>query len=418
MSPASMGGARVLVVDDDPTNVQLLKKLLRNTGVEAVEGITNSSLVLDRVKHFEPDIVLLDLHMPPPDGFQLLDEIGAFSAAANIFLPVVIITADITEAVKERALAAGAADFLTKPFRVTETLLRVGNLVRTRRLHQSLLRNNIEITAELESYGISSREIAARRDRVVSLLDRVDDDLSIVFQPIVTLDTRETIGHEALSRFSATPARPPNEWFAEAAEAGLGVELEVAAIRDALDQLHLLASASFVAINASPDTITSASFAELTTAVPACRVVLELTEHEQIDDYAPIIDALARLRALGVRLSVDDTGAGFSSLSHILKLDPEFIKLDRKIVEGVDSDPARAALVGALVSFSRDTGSRLIAEGIETIGELDRLVDLGVELGQGYYLGRPAPLEVENAPPAARGSRVPVRAAGQDPAAA
>jgi EAL domain-containing protein (putative c-di-GMP-specific phosphodiesterase class I) len=413
-----MGGARVLVVDDDPTNVQLLKKLLRNTGVEAVEGITNSSLVMDRVKQFDPDIVLLDLHMPAPDGFQLLDQIGKFSAAANIFLPVVIITADITEAVKERALAGGAADFLTKPFRVTETLLRVGNLVRTRRLHQSLLRNNIEIAAELESYGASTRDAAERRDRVVCLLERVDEHLSIFFQPIVTLLTRETIGHEALSRFSATPARPPNEWFAEAADAGLGVELEVTAIRGALDHLHLLASASFVAINASPDTITSAAFAELITDVPACRVVLELTEHEQIDDYAPITETLARLRALGVRLSVDDTGAGFSSLTHILKLEPEFIKLDRKIVEGVDSDPARAALVGALVRFSLDTGSRLIAEGIETIGELDRLVELGVELGQGYYLGRPAALEIENAPRAALGSSVPLRDAGRDPAAA
>jgi EAL domain-containing protein (putative c-di-GMP-specific phosphodiesterase class I) len=179
-----------------------------------------------------------------------------------------------------------------------------------------------------------------------------------------------------------------------------------------------LASASFVAINASPDTITSAAFAELITDVPACRVVLELTEHEQIDDYAPITETLARLRALGVRLSVDDTGAGFSSLTHILKLEPEFIKLDRKIVEGVDSDPARAALVGALVRFSLDTGSRLIAEGIETIGELDRLVELGVELGQGYYLGRPAALEIENAPRAALGSSVPLRDAGRDPAAA
>jgi EAL domain-containing protein (putative c-di-GMP-specific phosphodiesterase class I) len=413
-----MGDARILVVDDDATNVQLLKKLLRNTGVEAVEGLTNSSLVMDRLKHFDPEVVLLDLHMPSPDGFQLLDQIGEFSAAAGTFLPVVIITADITEAVKERALAGGAADFLTKPFRVTETLLRVGNLVRTRRLHQTLLRNNIEIAAELESYGVSTREAAARRDRVVALLERVDDHLSIVFQPVVALLTQETIGHVALSRFRATPARPPNEWFAEAADAGLGVELEVAAVRGALDQLHLLASECFVAINASPDTITSASFAALITAVPACRVVLELTEHEQIDDYAPIIETLARLRALGVRLSVDDTGAGFSSLTHILKLEPEFIKLDRKIVEGVDSDPARAALVGALVSFSLDTGSRLIAEGIETISELDRLVELGVELGQGYYLGRPAPLEVEHVPSAFPGSSSRIRDAGQDPAAA
>jgi diguanylate cyclase (GGDEF)-like protein len=395
VNPAKVRDARVLVVDDDATNVYLLEKLLRKSGVAVVEGLTDSSLVMGRVRGFEPDIVLLDLQMPAPDGFELLDQIGRFSAAANIFLPVVVITADITEGAKERALAAGAADFLTKPFRLTETLLRLGNLVHTRRLHQSLVRHNIAIAAELEGYTGVSRDADRRRARIVSTLDHLDDELTIVFQPIIALVPGETVGHEALSRFSAAPHRPPNEWFADAAEAGLGVDLELAAARRILDKAHLLAATAFVAINVSPDTLLTAAFAELIAAYPPGRIVIELTEHAHIDDYSRITAAVTRLRRHGARLAVDDTGAGFASLAHILKLQPEFIKLDRNIVTDIDTDLARAALVGALVTFSDDTGARLIAEGIETAAEVSKVVELGVQLGQGFYLGRPSHLPVD-----------------------
>jgi EAL domain-containing protein (putative c-di-GMP-specific phosphodiesterase class I) len=403
MNQSPDNDARVLVVDNEAINVTVLTKLLGRAGIGIIEGVTNSSEVMGRVRDFEPDIVLLDLHMPAPDGFELLRQITA--AAGDSYLPVVIITADITDEAKERALAAGAADFLTKPFRATEALLRVRNLIHTRRLHQALARHNIRLTTELAEVAAIDRDKAERIRRVTSVADRIDDHLTMVFQPIVDLATRETYGNEALARFSAVPLRPPDEWFADAVEAGIGVHLELAAVRRALDQADWLPPSTFVSVNVSPTTLRSPAFAELVTSAPSRPIVIELTEHDHIDDYVPIIDVITELRRQGLRLAVDDTGVGFASLHHILKLQPEFIKLDRLLVTDIDTDPAREALASALVKFSNDTGAQIIAEGIETAAELDTLADLGVHYGQGYHLGRPDHLAAP--PPGGRGTTAP-----------
>ena len=120
--------------------------------------------------------------------------------------------------------------------------------------------------------------------------------------------------------------------------------------------------------------------------------MLEITEHVRVDDYGQLLDRLGRLRRAGIRLAVDDAGAGFASLHHILKLCPDIIKLDIVLTRDIDRDPIKRALASSLVSFSRDVGGTLIAEGIETAAELQTLVELGVPLGQGYHLGYPSPL--------------------------
>ncbi len=384
------GDARVLVIDNEAINVTVLTKLLGRTGFGHVEGITDSSAVMDRVRAFDPDIVLLDLHMPAPDGYELLRQIT--DLAADSYLPVVIVTADITDDARARALTAGAADFLTKPFDATETLLRVRNLIHTRRLHQSLARHNDRLSLELAEHVAVDRDKAERIRRVTDVTEHIDEHLTMVFQPIVNLASVETDGHEALSWFTAMPIRTPDVWFADAAEAGLGLQLELAAVRRAIDQADRLAAGTFLSINASPTTLCSPAFAELITSGGLPPIVVELTEHTHIDDYGPLNDVIAELRRHGARLAVDDTGAGFASLRHILKLGPEYIKLDRLLVTDIDTDPAREALASALVKFSNDTGAQLIAEGIETADELATLTRLGVHYGQGYHLGRPAPL--------------------------
>jgi EAL domain-containing protein (putative c-di-GMP-specific phosphodiesterase class I) len=127
--------------------------------------------------------------------------------------------------------------------------------------------------------------------------------------------------------------------------------------------------------------------------VPAHRVIVELTEHNAIDDYPGLVDSLGSLRHRGTRISIDDTGSGYSSLAHILKLAPDLIKLDRDLVSGIDVDPVRRALAASLVSFAAETGAQIVAEGVETEDELAVLRQLGLRYAQGYYLGRPARLE-------------------------
>jgi len=117
--------------------------------------------------------------------------------------------------------------------------------------------------------------------------------------------------------------------------------------------------------------------------------VLELTEHDVVHDYASLRANLSRFDP-PVQLSVDDAGAGFSTLRHVVMLDPEYVKLDRTWVSEIDTDPTRQALVAGLSHFARTTGCQLVAEGIESESERDTLADLDVSLGQGFLLGPPA----------------------------
>jgi hypothetical protein len=148
-----------------------------------------------------------------------------------------------------------------------------------------------------------------------------------------------------------------------------------------------------MSVNAGPDTFCSPELLGLLETSMPSRIVVELTEHVGIEDYPALQRACKGLRTLGADVAMDDTGTGFASLSLVLEIAPEFIKLDRELIANIDLDPVRRSLAGALVTFGNETGAEVIAEGIETAAELDVLIDLGISYGQGFYLGRPGSLE-------------------------
>lgn len=125
-----------------------------------------------------------------------------------------------------------------------------------------------------------------------------------------------------------------------------------------------------MSVNLSAEAVLAAATVELLTAGAPRRVVVELTEHAQVADYALLEQRLAGLRAAGVRVAVDDAGAGFASMRHIVRLRPDIIKIDLELTRGVDADPARRALAAALITFGADIGATIVAEGVETAGEL------------------------------------------------
>lgn len=213
--------------------------------------------------------------------------------------------------------------------------------------------------------------------------------MDVVLQPVVDLLTGRIVGAEALARF---PGRSPDEVFAEARGAGDASALEQQALRAALALLPALPTDAHLAVNLSARALLDPAVRADVLAVDPHRTVVELTEHEVVEDYAPLLAAVGELRARGVRLAVDDTGAGYASLQHILRLQPDLIKLDLELTRGVAGDPARKALAAALVTFAGDIGAAIAAEGIETRDDLDALRRLGVGCGQGYYLARPGPL--------------------------
>jgi EAL domain-containing protein (putative c-di-GMP-specific phosphodiesterase class I) len=185
-------------------------------------------------------------------------------------------------------------------------------------------------------------------------------------------------------------------WFAEASDVGLGIELELAAVAVAVRQIETLPDGLFMSMNVSPEAVSSPLLAALLRRVPGGRIVIELTEHARVDDYEALDEVLAPLRSRGVRLAVDDAGAGFATLQHILRLQPDLIKLDLSLTRDIDKDPVRRALASSLVSFAREINAQLIAEGVETAEELETIRALGIAFGQGYHLARPQPLPLRN----------------------
>jgi len=221
--------------------------------------------------------------------------------------------------------------------------------------------------------------------------------LAAVFQPIFDLASGAVVGWEALTRF-ANGVRPDQQ-LAQAHAVGLGLELEELCVEVALEAADALPDVDWVSINAAPSFIIEVDRLARLLAPGRRPIVLEVTEHAAILDYVEIRAALARLGER-VRLSVDDAGAGYASLHHIVELRPHFVKLDRSLVARVDRDPVRQALITGLRYFALISGCELVAEGVETAEELEMLRSLEITLGQGYLLGEPAPATAWRGAPA------------------
>jgi diguanylate cyclase (GGDEF)-like protein len=212
----------------------------------------------------------------------------------------------------------------------------------------------------------------------------VGHDLVPFFQPVVSLRTGLTVGHEALSRF---PQTSPSVAFARARLTGETGPLERAAIAAALAQDR---GPGWLSLNVSLSTVLDAGLDDILPR-DLSDIVLEITEYEYLLDTGAAADRLAQLRSRGARMAIDDLGVGFSSLNRLLWLEPEIIKLDISMVRGIDLKPGHAAMIRALVDYAHATGAQLCAEGVETTGESRVLGAAGVDLAQGFLFGRPRP---------------------------
>ena len=243
--------------------------------------------------------------------------------------------------------------------------------------------------ADVMTPGLADRIGAA------ALIDEVlaEDRLTMLVQPIVDLGSGRVRSCEALSRLAGPPAHPPDWWFAAAHATGRGVDLELAAVRRALAMLTALPVDVSLAVNVSAETVVTPALFALLRDVPPGRLTLELTEHDAVEDYPAVLRATGRFRDRGIRLSVDDTGSGYSGLVHVMQLLPDVIKLDRQLTTGIDDDPVKQAMATSIVSFAERIGADVIAEGIERSTEVDTLCEIGIRWGQGYLLGRPDTLD-------------------------
>jgi EAL domain-containing protein (putative c-di-GMP-specific phosphodiesterase class I)/GGDEF domain-containing protein len=232
--------------------------------------------------------------------------------------------------------------------------------------------------------------LAQRRAVIMEFLQH-PESISTVFQPIVSLDDGVTSGFEALSRFHAEPPRTPDKWIAEAHEVGLGLEIEVECVRRAFQRRFELPEGAYLSVNMSPAAILAPQMEQALGEGSLEGLVIEITEHDAVNDYARLAARLADYRGRGALVAIDDTGAGHASMRHVTQLAPDYIKLDRSLVQDLHLDHAKRALVRSMVTLEKELGAAVVAEGIESLEELRALRELGVPLGQGYLLARPAP---------------------------
>lgn len=247
----------------------------------------------------------------------------------------------------------------------------------------------LRLLAELISGEVEAdRGLSRTRQQISALIQA--KDLDIALQPITHLTSGQILGVEALSRFP-TELGPPDQVFSAAHHAGVGLDLELLSLSRAFDVLDLLRPELYLAINLSPEAAAHLAGDEQRLADrPYDQIVLEITEHDAVDSYGALNDSLAQARARGMRLAIDDAGAGYASLSHIVRLAPDIIKIDRSLIAGISASSALRSVVRALVTLARDLDALVVAEGVESTADLETVRDLRVDAVQGYMLARPS----------------------------
>jgi EAL domain-containing protein (putative c-di-GMP-specific phosphodiesterase class I)/CheY-like chemotaxis protein len=387
-----MDRIRVLIADDEESVLDVLTALMAaEDDLEIAGSAKDAETAIQLATVEQPDVAILDVRMPGGGGPRAAREILRRSPASKV---IALSAHEEIDSVLEM-LRAGALGYVVKGDS-TDAIVKA--------IHRSLDHQGTfssQVTGDMahalaEQLHLVSKGAKRRReeleDRIGRLLDGDGDELYMAYQPIFDLKDNNVVGVEALARFTSPPDRSTDTWLAEAEAVGRLLELELECLRTALRDLDRLPEDAYLSLNVSPATAIAPQLHEVLDGLPPERVVLEMTEHARVDDYPTLKAALSSFRERGIRLAIDDAGAGFASLRHIVLLHPDFIKLDMTLTRDVHVDETRRALVVALVAFGSQIGAMVVAEGVETPEQLATLRKAGVQFGQGFYLARPQAL--------------------------
>jgi EAL domain-containing protein (putative c-di-GMP-specific phosphodiesterase class I)/CheY-like chemotaxis protein len=378
-----------LIADDEPRLRGALADLIGSEeSMRLVGSAGDADEAIAMAEAIRPDVAIVDVKMPAGGGPRAARGIMEASPDTR----VIALSAHEDRQTVLEMLRAGAVSYLVKGTTPDEIVRSIGRAAQGQASLSSEVMDGIvhELTTKLRREEVATVDRLTRQTRVRRLIE--GEGLVMHFQPIVDLSTGAIVGSEALARFLDEPDRPPNERFREAADVGLGVELELAAIRSALAEVGNVPAGTYISVNASHRVAMHRGLLGLLDEAPVERLVVEITEHEPVEDYDAFTSALRLLRERGVRIAIDDAGAGFSSLRHTLRLAPDIVKLDISITRDIDTDRGRRALASAMISFADEMGMVIVAEGVETEAERATLKELGVPFGQGYLFAKPGPL--------------------------
>lgn len=368
-----MNKKKVLVVDDEKNIAKTLTLLLETRGYE-VDVAESGAQALEKALE-KPDIVLLDLVLPDIPGFDVCRKLREQKATRH--LPIIILSVRHFHEDKIEGLYLGADDYVTKPFEYEELFARMEAVMRRREAIKSDRQEKSTVIVEI-------RRI-------------IDNELIVpFFQPIFFLKPFRFCGLEVLSR---PPTKSilanPEVLFEAALRFGLYYDLEIMGWKKAFQALSKSGYQEKVFLNTNPYLIESAEFSKIKALIEGFNVeknniVLEITERSAITDYKMFFERLKEYRAAGFEIAIDDIGGGYASLESIVEISSQFVKIDIGLIRDLDINPLKKSVVKFIVNFCKENNIISIAEGIERREELDTVLDLGVDAGQGYFLGRPA----------------------------
>jgi len=368
----------VLVAEDDQDLAAYFADVLTDSGFE-VHTAPNSPAALLAIGRTRPDAVLADLMMPGGGGMELL----RVARQRHPDLPVVLVTgAPDTESAIE-AMELGALHYLRKPVAAQEIVRAVNHAVERRR------RRRDEVVPA--GAGIPGEDI----DLIEEALSRALSSAWLAYQPVLDVRCNSTYGHEALLRTRERSFTSPQaileaaERLGRMQEVGRRMRRELAGGLD----LGLTPADQVFFLNLHPHDLFDDDLFDASAGLSiwASRVVLDITGHA-LAGFSDVRDRLATLRELGYRIALDDIGGGHASLAALLTLKPEIVKIDTDLVSGIEASPVQQGLVRSVVALSRELSFTVVAKGVEKAAQRDVLLDLGVDLMQGFLFQRPQAL--------------------------
>jgi EAL domain-containing protein (putative c-di-GMP-specific phosphodiesterase class I) len=365
-------------VDDERVVAKILARVLVTAGHE-VSVCFDGAEALARLSSESFDVVLSDISMPGLDGIELLRQVRG----RDLELPIVLITGTPSIDSAIDAVEYGALRYLQKPVEskvLCETIERAVGLRRV-----ALLRH--EMLTSLQTGG----RLSDRAGLEVHF-QRAFDQLYMVFQPVVSWTARSVFAYEAFVRSREETLARPRDLFDAASRLGRVEELSRRIHELCAERLETLPKYALLFVNLHvKDLGTARPLEEHSALVPhAGRIVLELTERAALEQIPDMQGRVASLRECGFRIALDDIGSGYAGLNSFTMLDPDIVKLDPVLIRDVDSSPIKRRLVASMTRLCGDLGMQVVAEGIETAGERDALVELGCDLMQGFYFAHPA----------------------------
>jgi len=358
--------ADVLLVDDDKLVLRAVERILVAGGY-TVEKAIDAQHAAREAMAGGYDLVVSDIHMPGMTGTEMLAVLRSYDCD----IPVILMTGAPTIDTARDAVELGAVQYLTKPIDRAALLRAVARAQATFR---------------------KPRE-AATDPALAAGFDRALGSLWMAFQPIVSVAAHGPIAYEALMRSREPGFQSPMPMIEYAERSGRMPELGRAVRELCADAAANIPRGTMLFVNVHAQDLHDAELFSSSSPLAsyADNVVLEITERGALDDVGDIAARMRRLRSLGFRLAIDDLGAGYAGLSSIAMLEPDFIKLDMSLTRDLTASPLRQRLVASMVDACRDTGMKLVAEGVETALERGKLIELGCDLLQGYHFARPSP---------------------------